>query len=364
MAGNRYDRGQGADRPHGGWSPAPPPAGAPGGYGQPDGPEYFTAPHPTAAGGPARAAAAAGADGAPGGPGGVPGGGYDPYAADRPGSTRAFPVGDPYGGQPPYPAQPGHDQGWYGQGPDHGGHDGGYGGGRDGGYDGRYEGGYGQEPPYGPDSHASYGREPHAPYGQDNVAVYRAGGQSAPHVAGPRPQWRELFTGLLRNPTAIFDRTRDHQVWLPALTVSLLYGVLAVLGIGLTRDDIVNSTFTVALTGLLAGAVCFTVVGGIFGAVTYALARQLGGDGPWKSTVGLAALIGWLTDAPRLLLDLVLPSGSAVVQAVGWATWMFCAYLLTAMVRRVHDLPWGKAAAAAAVQLVALLVLIKLPTLG
>ncbi|MBO1419733.1 YIP1 family protein, partial [Streptomyces sp. FH025] len=283
-----------------------------------------------------------------GGPGGGPAGGSgsaagdgyghgDPYAADRPGSTRSFPVGDPYG----------QDHGYYGQQP-------GY-------YD---DGGYGQQPPPYGQEQQPYGQEAQPPYGQDNVTVYRAGGQSAPHVSGPRPQWRELFVGIFRSPAATFDRTRDHQVWLPALTVSLLYGVLAVLGIGLTHDDIVNSTFSVALTGLVAAAIGFTLAGGIFGAVTYALARQLGGDGPWKSTVGLAALIGWLSDAPRLLLDLVLPSGSAVVQVVGWATWMLCAYLLTVMVRRVHDLPWGKAAAASALQLVALLVLIKLPTLG
>ncbi|MFF2075227.1 YIP1 family protein [Kitasatospora sp. NPDC058162] len=298
-----------------------------------DGPEYFTAAHPTAAAG------------GPGGPGGTVGDGYDPYpagpypadpyAADAPGNTRAFPAGDPYRGAAPH----GQQQPPY--------------------YGGAYDdGGYGQQPP------PSYGQDQQPPYGQDNVTVYRAGGQSAPHVSGPRPQWRELFVGIFRSPTATFDRTRDHQVWLPALTVSLLYGVLAVLGIGLTHDDIVNSTFSVALTGLFAAAVGFTVAGAVFGAVTYALARQLGGDGPWKSTVGLAVLIGWLTDAPRLLLDLVLPSGSPVVQVVGWATWGLCAYLLTSMVRRVHDLPWGKAAGAAAVQLVALLVLIKLPTLG
>ncbi|MFE3878768.1 Yip1 family protein [Kitasatospora sp. NPDC059146] len=344
MAGNRYDSGQGADRPHGGWS-APPPPGAPGGYGRADGPvdgpEYFTAAHPTAApGGPGTPGTPGTPGGGAGGPGSTVGDGYDPYAADRPGSTRAFPTaGDPYRGGAPYgqqqpPYGQGHGQGQYG-------------------YDG---GGYGQQPPY--------AQEQQPPYGQDNVTVYRAGGQSAPHVSGPRPQWRELLVGIFRTPTAIFDRTRDHQVWLPALSVSLLYGVLAVLGIGLTHDDIVNSTFSVALTGLLAAAIGFTVAGAVFGAVTYALARQLGGDGPWKSTVGLAALIGWLTDAPRLLLDLVLPSGSAVVQVVGWATWMLCAYLLTTMVRRVHDLPWGKAAAAAALQLLALLVLIKLPTLG
>ncbi|MFJ4185971.1 Yip1 family protein [Kitasatospora sp. NPDC089509] len=315
-----------------------------------DGPEYFTTAHPTAsAGGP-------GGPGNPGGPSNGPGGtvgdGYDPYAADRPGNTRAFPVGGqgqypggaPYGQQqPPYGQDHGQDHGHYGQGPGHYGDD------------------YGQQPPpYGQD----HGRQPQPPYGQDNVTVYRAGGQSAPHATGPRPQWRELFVGIFRDPTATFDRTRDHQVWLPALTVSLLYGVLAVLGIGLTHDDIVNSTFSVALTGLVAAAIGFTVAGAVFGGVTYALARQLGGDGPWKSTVGLAVLIGWLTDAPRLVLDLVLPSGSAVVQVVGWLTWMLCAYLLTSMVRRVHDLPWGKAAGAAAVQLLALLVLIKLPTLG
>ncbi|MFD5463005.1 YIP1 family protein [Kitasatospora sp. NPDC127059] len=322
-----------------------------------DGPEYFTSAHPTVA------AAGPGAPGGPGGPGGTVGDGYDPYRADRPGNTQAFPVGDPYQGgdpygqQPPYGPQHGQDHGQdhgygrYGQPPGPGHYD---------------DGGYGQHPPYGQQPPPAYGGGPdqQPPYGQDNVTVYRAGGQSAPHVSGPRPQWRELFVGIFRTPTAIFDRTRDHQVWLPALTVSLTYGVLAVLGIGLTHDDIVNSTFSVALTGLFAAAVGFTVAGAVFGAVTYALARQLGGDGPWKSTVGLAALIGWLTDAPRLLLDLVLPSGSMVVQLVGWATWGLCAYLLTCMVRRVHDLPWGKAAAASAVQLLALLVLIKLPTLG
>ncbi|MEU8921283.1 Yip1 family protein [Kitasatospora sp. NPDC048545] len=342
MAGNRYDSGQGSDRPHGGWSAPPPPPGAPGGHGRTDGPEFFTAPHPEAAGGPA----------------GTADDGYDPYAADRPGNTRAFPTRDPYPGGGPYGQEPPHqghyDQRQYDQGqyPDQG---------RYGQYppDGYAHDGHGQQQPYGQQAH-----EQQASYGQDNVAVYRAGGQSAPHVAGPRPHWRELFVGLFRSPTAMFDRTRDHQVWLPALTVSLLYGSLAVLGIGLTHDDIVNSTFTVALTGIFAAAVCFTVVGAVFGGVTYALARQLGGDGPWKSTVGLAALIGWLTDAPRLLLDLVLPSGSPVVQVVGWATWALCAYLLTCMVRRLHDLPWGKAAAASALQLIALLVLIKLPTLG
>ncbi|MFC9328430.1 YIP1 family protein [Kitasatospora sp. NPDC057015] len=319
MAGNQYDNGQGADPRR--WT-APPGGNPQQQYGQADGPEYFTAPHDR---GPAA------------GPGGA-----DPYGADQPGHTRAFPVGD--GGYPFDPDDPGRPPQEYRQQysqeypPD------GYG---PQGYDGQ---GYG--PGYGQD------------YGQDNVAVYRAGGQSAPRVAGPRPRWRELLTGIYRSPNATFDRTRDHQVWLPAVCVSLLYGVLAILGLGLTRDDVLDSTFTVALTALAASAVVFTLAGGVLGAVTYALARQFGGDGPWRSTIGLAVLIGWTSDAPRLLLALFLPADNLVVQVVGWATWLLCAALLTTMVRRVHDLPWGKAAGAASLQLLALLVLIKLPTLG
>ncbi|KQV19769.1 hypothetical protein ASE03_09650 [Kitasatospora sp. Root187] len=209
-----------------------------------------------------------------------------------------------------------------------------------------------------------YSSTPEYPGGQDNVAVYRAGGQSTPHQGGPRLPWKELLTGIYRAPSATFDRMRDHQVWLPALTVSLAYGVLAVLGIGLTKDEVVNSTFTVALTAIAGAAVGFTLAGAMLGAVTHGLARQLGGDGPWQSTVGLAVIIGWTSDVPRLLLALFLPADNIVVQVLGWATWLICAVLLTTMVRRVHDLPWGKAAGAAALQLLALLVLIKLPTLG
>lgn len=199
---------------------------------------------------------------------------------------------------------------------------------------------------------------------QDNVAVYRAGGQATPGQGGPRLGWKELLTGIYRAPAATFDRMRDHQVWLPALTVSLLYGVLAVLGIDLTKDEVVNSTFTIALSAIAGAAIGFTVAGAMLGAVTYGLARQLGGDGPWQSTVGLAVIIGWTSDVPRLLLALFLPTDNIVVQVLGWATWLLCAVLLTTMVRRVHDLPWGKAAGAAALQLLALLVLIKLPTLS
>ncbi|MFF4339612.1 YIP1 family protein [Kitasatospora sp. NPDC001540] len=323
MAGNRHDDGRGADPRHG-WSA--PRTGAPQNgdpyQGAPTGvPEYFTAPHPAHPGSPT-----------------------PPAPGDQPGHTRAFALGEPPYGEPPYGEQP-YEPHPYG-GPDGYGYDHGQDG-YQGGYQGHDDGyGYEQAPPV------------------DNVAVYRAGGQAAPHAGGPRLPWRELLVGIYRRPSATFDRMRDHQVWLPALCVSLLYGVLAVFAIDSTYDQVVHSTFAVALWAIGGAALGFTLAGGVLSAVTYVLARQSGGDGPWQSTVGLAALISWTTDAPRLLLALFLPVGNPVVQAVGWATWIGCAVLLTTMVRRIHDLPWGKAAGAAAVQLLALLVLIKLPTLG
>ncbi|GAA1965190.1 Yip1 family protein [Kitasatospora viridis] len=202
------------------------------------------------------------------------------------------------------------------------------------------------------------------PEGGDNVTTYRAGGRTTPRAAGRRLDWRELLVGIYRAPARTFDQMRDHQVWLPAVCVSLVYGVLAVFGFGDTRSEVVKSTFTVALWSLAGAAVAFTVAGLILGTVTYALARQFGGDGPLAPTVGLAVLVGWTSDAPRLLAALVLPSSGPVVQLLAWASWLLCAVLLTVLVRRVHDLPWGKAAGAVLVQLLALLVMVKLPTLG
>ncbi|MFJ1753812.1 Yip1 family protein [Kitasatospora sp. NPDC088134] len=341
MAGNRHDDGRGADPRHNWSAPRPgtphggdPRAGAPTGA-----PEYFTSPQP--------------------GHGARPG--HDqPGYGDQPGHTRAFAVGEqPYGG-PGY-GEPGYGDPAYG--------DPGYGGPAYGG--GPYEA---YEPYQGPGYQEGYeGHQGHDGYGggpgaggpaADNVAVYRAGGRSGPRADGPRLPWRPLLGGIYRHPAATFDRMRDHQVWLPALTVSLLYGVLAVFALDSTYEQVTRSTFAVALWAIAGAAIGFTLAGGVLSAVTHVLARQFGGDGPWQSTVGLAALVSWTTDAPRLLLALFLPVGNPVVQVVGWATWIGCAVLLTIMVRRVHDLPWGKAAGAAAVQLLALLVLIKLPTLG
>ncbi|MDH6138010.1 hypothetical protein P3T37_007453 [Kitasatospora sp. MAA4] len=226
----------------------------------------------------------------------------------------------------------------------------------------------GEQVPYAPYGQGHPATEPEIAYppgyGHDNVATYRAGGRTAPRAGGPRLAWRALLSGITRTPSRTFDQMRDHQLWLPALTISLCYGLLAVLGFGDTHNEVLNSSFSVAAWSLAGAAVGFTLAGLMLGAVTYALARQLGGDGPWQSTVGLAVLIGWTTDVPRLLPALVLPSGSAVVQGLGLLSWLYCGFLLTSMVRRIHDLPWGKALGAASLQLLALLVMIKLPVLG
>lgn len=215
---------------------------------------------------------------------------------------------------------------------------------------------------------AGYAR--YDPYGDaggadpdEHVAVYRAG-QPHPQVGSERLAWRELLRGIVRRPTRTFAQMRTHQAWGPALVVSAVYGLLAGFAFGSTSDQVLHSTFAVAVTILLSSAVGFVLCGLMLGSVTHALARRLGGDGAYAPTVTLAMLICWLTDAPRLLLALFLPDNNGVVQTLGWATWALCAWLLAAMMRQLHDLPWGKALTAASLQLIMLLVLIKLPTLG
>jgi len=204
---------------------------------------------------------------------------------------------------------------------------------------------------------------PVRPAEEERVTTYRAG-QSHPRVSGTRMPWRPLITGMYRHPRRTFTRMRTHQVWGPALSVSALYGVLAVFAFGDSRSDVVDSSFTLSLLVVVSSAVGIILAGLMFGAVTHALARRLGGDGAWMSTIGLAMLIMWTTAAPQMLFSWILGAGNGIVQVLGWGIWALCAWLLTTMVREVHDLPWGKAAAAAGVQLIALLLIIKLPTLG
>jgi hypothetical protein len=179
---------------------------------------------------------------------------------------------------------------------------------------------------------------------------------------GPRLPWRDLITGVIFRPRDTFLRMRDYTVWGPALTVTFLYGLLAVFGFAGAREDTLNSTFTTAVTYVLTTAIAMVISALILGVVTHTLARQFGGDGAWQPTVGLSMLIMCLTDTPRLVFAVFLGGNAALVQVLGGVTWLGAAGLLTLMVSRSHDLPWPKALGASAIQLLALLGLLKLGT--
>jgi hypothetical protein len=203
---------------------------------------------------------------------------------------------------------------------------------------------------------------PQQPGSQDHVATYRAGQTTVP-PAGPRLHWKQLISGIVLRPAATFWQMRDYQVWGPALTVTFLYGLLAVFGFDAARTDVLNATMSNSIPWVICTAIAVILSGLMLGAVTNALARQFGGDGAWAPTIGLAMLITSLTDAPRLFFALFLGGANSFVQVLGWITWLACAALLTSMVSKSHDLPWPKALGAATIQLIALLVLFKLPVI-
>ncbi|MFC9232062.1 Yip1 family protein [Streptomyces decoyicus] len=192
--------------------------------------------------------------------------------------------------------------------------------------------------------------------------TYRAGQTSAP-PAGPRLHWKQLLSGIVLRPDATFWQMRDHAVWAPALIVTFIYGLLAVFGFDKAREDVLSATLSNSIPWVAITAVMFIIGSLILGTVTHTLARQLGGDGAWQPTIGLAMLIMTISDAPRLLFAMFLGGDSTLVQVLGWLTWLAAGYLLTSMVSKSHDLPWPKALGAASIQLVALLALLKLGTL-
>ncbi|MGW8985697.1 Yip1 family protein [Streptomyces parvus] len=296
----------------------------------------------------------------------------------------------PYGGQapqPPYGAQPwptaggpgngaappqyGPPQGapyngggYQGQG-GHGGHHG-HGGG---GHGGHGEPEYFGDPYTAPAPHDPYANNPghtqafrvdEDPYGDGNT--YRAGSAPA-QPAGPRLRWKELLSGIVMRPGPTFWQMRDYPVWGPALIVTFLYGLLALFGFDQAREEAINATISTAIPYVLFTGVGFVIGGLVLGAVTHTLARQLGGTGSWQPTVGLSMLIMSMTDAPRLLFALFLGGENSLVQIVGWLTWLAAGALFTSMVSKSHDLPWPKALGASAIQLIALLSIIKLGTI-
>ncbi|WP_406428681.1 Yip1 family protein [Streptomyces sp. NBC_01589] len=198
------------------------------------------------------------------------------------------------------------------------------------------------------------------PYGDGNT--YRAG-QTPAQPAGPRLHWKDLLSGIVLRPGPTFWQMRDYPVWGPALIVTFLYGLLALFGFDQARDDAIHATLSAAVPYVVLTGVGFVIGGLVLGAVTHTLARQLGGDGAWQPTVGLSMLIMSITDAPRLIFALFLGGENSLVQVLGWVTWLASAALFTSMVSKSHDLPWPKALGASAIQLIALLSIIKLGTI-
>ncbi|MET8081253.1 YIP1 family protein [Streptomyces sp. NPDC005303] len=290
VAGFRIGRGRDNGAPHA--RPQQPPYGQQAPQGQPYGYPPAPQPHPGqwtqgGAGGYDEPEYFGDGSGAP-----HPQGGHDPYAANNPGHTQAFSVGE----------------------------------------------------------------DPYTPGG-----TYRAGSAPAGPV-GPRLHWKELLKGVLFSPRQTFLQMRDYTMWGPALVVTFLYGLLAVFGFEGAREDAINATLSNAIPIVLTTAVAMVLSAFVLGVVTHALARQLGGDGAWQPTVGLSMLIMSLTDAPRLIVAMFFGGDASFVQLLGWATWVAAGALLTLMVKASHDLPWPKALGASAIQLIALLSIVKLGT--
>jgi hypothetical protein len=290
------------------------------------------------------------------------------------------PQGPSYGYPPapqPYPQQQPYGRGGNGGGspwPQTGGGQAGYGG--PGGYGGQGGQGHGEPeyfgddpayaPPGGPDPYAANnpGHTQAFSVGEDAYqqgGTYRAGSAPAGPI-GPRLRWKDLLRGILTSPNQTFLQMRDYTMWGPALIVTFLYGLLAVFGFDGAREDAINATLSNAVPIVLVTAVAMALSAFVLGVVTHTLARQLGGDGAWQPTVGLSMLIMSLTDAPRLVVAMFLGGDAPFVQILGWATWVAAGALLTLMVSRSHDLPWPKALGASAIQLIALLSIVKLGT--
>ncbi|MFD4502731.1 YIP1 family protein [Streptomyces sp. NPDC058457] len=193
-------------------------------------------------------------------------------------------------------------------------------------------------------------------------ATYHAGSAAPSGPIGPRLHWKDLLKGIVLAPNQTFLQMRDYAMWAPALIVTFLYGLLAVFGFDGARADAINATLTNAVPIVLVTAIAMVLSAFVLGVVTHTLARQLGGDGAWQPTVGLSMLIMSITDAPRLLFAMFFGGNAGFVQLLGWATWVAAGALLTLMVAKSHDLPWPKALGASAIQLIALLSIVKLGT--
>ncbi|MEV7033860.1 YIP1 family protein [Streptomyces sp. NPDC093272] len=277
------------------------------------------------------------------------------------------PAGPSYGypqASQPYPPQHGGGGGWP-QAQARGGHP------RPGGDGPEYFGddhGYGGHGTGGPDPYAANQPGHTQAFSVDEAngytqgATYHAGSAAPSGPIGPRLHWKDLLKGIVLAPNQTFLQMRDYAMWGPALVVTFLYGLLAVFGFDGAREDAISATLTNAIPIVLTTAIALVLSAFVLGVVTHTLARQLGGDGAWQPTVGLSMLIMSITDAPRLLFAMFFGGDAGFVQILGWVTWIAAGALLTLMVGKSHDLPWPKALGASAIQLIALLSIVKLGT--
>ncbi|HSA50678.1 MAG TPA: Yip1 family protein [Yinghuangia sp.] len=187
----------------------------------------------------------------------------------------------------------------------------------------------------------------------------------APPAAPARPLiWQEVLSGLATRPLSTLDRARDQAFWWPALIVSAICGVLAMIANDTARDQILTSTLSTSVPAVLISAVLVPAFLLVLGWVSTILARSLGGNGDAGPFITLAALTTWLADAPRLVVSLFANDENTALFALGLASLALTAWLLTAVAMRVHELPWPRALGAVSVQLIALLVALKLPVTG
>ncbi|WP_338685199.1 Yip1 family protein [Streptomyces acidiscabies] len=308
---------------------------------------------------------------------------YGPQGPTYGQGAPSYGQGGPSYGYPPQPSYPQQrPYGAPGGGPGGGRQDGGRGGSEEPEYfGGGYPQGPGQGQGHGPGQGPGHGQPqgaPYDPYAANNPGhtqafsvddhqqynpggTYHAGSAPAGPV-GPRLPWKELLKGIVTAPNQTFLVMRDYTMWVPALIVTFLYGLLAVFGFDGARKDAIDATLANAIPIVLTTAVAMVLSSFVLGVVTHTLARQLGGDGAWQPTVGLSMLIMSLTDAPRLIVAMFLGGDAPFVQVLGWATWVAAGVLLTLMVSKSHDLLWPKALGASAIQLVALLSIVKLGT--
>ncbi|MCF2526639.1 Yip1 family protein [Yinghuangia soli] len=198
--------------------------------------------------------------------------------------------------------------------------------------------------------------------------VYRAGQpvDADPHAAAyavpARPlTWQELLRGLVTHPLATLDRARDQAFWWPALIISAVCGVLAMVANDQARKELVTTTLSTSFPAMLITALLVPAFMVVLGWVSDMLARTFGGNGQTGPMITLTVLAAWLADAPRLVVSLFASDGSGVALGVGLASFALSGFLLTVAAQCVHELPWPKALGSVSVQLIALLLVLKLP---